>query len=298
MSPLADLEESAAAGRGLTRAEAERVAACPDLPSVGRLGELARMARHGKRVTYGRVVELSASPAHGHVPGEAAEVRLTGSPQSIDTARAWVREAAAVAEGVVLTGFSLRDLRRLAGDDARALAALARDLRADGLAAVASVPLNDVDGVEAAVRALRALADGGLGAWRATLMRGEFAARLETIDLAAAIQRQTGAFKVFAPLPQVDPGDQPSTGYDDVRTVALARLVCAEIPSIQVDWPLYGPKLAQVAIAFGADDIDRVSVVSEPELGRRRSPREEIERHIRMAFAEPAERDGRYEIRA
>jgi aminodeoxyfutalosine synthase len=297
MSALADLEGPAAAGQALTRAEAERVAACPDLPSIGRLGELARMARHGNRVTYVRVLELDGPPHAGIEIGAAGELRLLGAPDSIEAARAWVRAAEGAGAGV-LTGFSLIDLLGLVRGETGALAAVARDLRGEGLASLAEVPLDALVDIDAGVTALRAVADGGLGAWRATVTRAEFAERLDIIHRASAIQRQTSAFKSFAPLPQVDPGDQPSTGYDDVRTVALARLVCPEIPSIQVDWPLYGPKLAQVAIAFGADDIDRVPVASSPELGRRRSPREEIERHIRMAFAEPAERDGRFEIRA
>jgi aminodeoxyfutalosine synthase len=78
--------------------------------------------------------------------------------------------------------------------------------------------------------------------------------------------------------------------------VAVARLVCRDIPSIQVDWPLYGPKLAQVAITYGADDIDGVAPVDDPAAGPRRAAREDIERHIRAAFAQPAERNGRYEI--
>ena len=61
-----------------------------------------------------------------------------------------------------------------------------------------------------------------------------------------------------------------------------------------MDWPLYGPKLAQVAIAYGADDIDGVAAVDTLQLGHRRSPREDIERQIRAAGAAPVERDGRY----
>jgi aminodeoxyfutalosine synthase len=147
------------------------------------------------------------------------------------------------------------------------------------------------------VEVIRAVLHGGLAAWRATVTRAPFAERAALIERAVVLQRETGAFKALAPLPCVDPGDQPSTGYDDVRTIALARLMCRTIPSIQVDWQLYGPKLAQVAIAYGADDIDRVASGSAADLGRRRSPREEIERHIRAAFAEPVERDGRFETR-
>ena len=148
-----------------------------------------------------------------------------------------------------------------------------------------------------AAEVILAVTHGGLGAWRATVTRASFAERVALIERAAILQQETGAFKTLAPLPCVDPGNQPSTGYDDVRTIALARLICRTIPSIQVDWRLYGPKLAQVAIAYGADDIDRVAGVAAGDLGRRRSPREEIERNIRAAFAEPVERNGRYETR-
>ena len=58
--------------------------------------------------------------------------------------------------------------------------------------------------------------------------------------------------------------------------VALARLAAPNIPSIQVDWRRYGPKLAQVALTFGADDIDGDLASDEAPEGRRRAPLEEI----------------------
>jgi len=73
--------------------------------------------------------------------------------------------------------------------------------------------------------------------------------------------------------------------------VALARVVVEEIPSIQVDWALYGPKLAQVALTAGADDVDNVAAVDPGILGTRRSPLEEIKGNIKAAFLEPVERD-------
>lgn len=308
VSPLADLEQPVASGRSLSRAEAERVAECRDLPSVGMLGELARKARHGNRVTFVRVCEVGRPPlprnggegwGEGDIElGEAGEVRLIGAPESLDQARSRVRDAARFAGGAALTGFSLADLWRLAGGETAALADLAAALRHDGMESIAEVALDEVGGKREAIEALRVLAGAGLGAWRATVTRAAFTDRLDLIDLAASLQRETASFKAFAPLPRVDPGEQPSTGYDDVRTIALARLFCGDIPSIQVDWALHGPKLAQVALAYGADDLDNVPATSSPDLGRRRSTREEIERHIRMAFAEPVERDGRYAPRS
>ena len=292
MSELGDLEGPVAAGRSLTRAQAERVAACPDLPSVGLLGELARTVRHANRVTFVRVCEIAAGAPFD--AGDAGEVRITACPETIDAARAAVRLAVQNAKGLPVTAYALTDLLHLTGRNADRLGTLARLLLDDGLEAVADVPLDAESDPSAVVSALNTIAAAGLSAPRATVTRAALLERLAAIECVAAIQRETGAFKTFAPLPRFDLVEQPSTGYDDVRTVALARLMCADVPSIQVDWPLYGPKLAQVAIAFGADDIDRVSAFAAPELGRRRSPREEMERHIRMAFAEPVERDGRH----
>jgi aminodeoxyfutalosine synthase len=91
-------------------------------------------------------------------------------------------------------------------------------------------------------------------------------------------------------------GPRPSTGYDDLRRVALARLVVDNIGSIQVDWRLYGPKLAQVALTFGADDVDAVSPIDALEHGWRRAPLEEITRNVSAAALVPVERNGRFEI--
>jgi aminodeoxyfutalosine synthase len=88
---------------------------------------------------------------------------------------------------------------------------------------------------------------------------------------------------------------QPTTGYDDVKVIAMARLLAANIETIQVDWVLYGPKLAQVALTVGADDVDAVSAVDDTAEGRRRSPLEEIRRNIRAAGQEPVERNGRFD---
>ena len=100
----------------------------------------------------------------------------------------------------------------------------------------------------------------------------------------------------FAPLPRTMNPAVPTTGYDDVKRVALARLLLDNVPSIQVDWSLYGPKLAQVALTVGADDVDAVSPVDDMAEGRRRAPLEEIRRNIRAAGLEPVERNGRFDL--
>jgi 2-iminoacetate synthase ThiH len=76
--------------------------------------------------------------------------------------------------------------------------------------------------------------------------------------------------------------------------VAIARLAAPNIASIQVDWQRYGPKLAQVALTFGADDLYGVSASDEAPEGRRRAPIEEITRNVEAAGFEAVQRDGRF----
>lgn len=80
-----------------------------------------------------------------------------------------------------------------------------------------------------------------------------------------------------------------------MKRVALARLIVDNVASIQVDWSLYGPKLAQVALTVGADDVDGVSAVDDMSEGHRRAPLEEIRRNILAAGLEPVERNARFE---
>lgn len=285
---------------GKGRDEAQRVVEMADLVGVGEIGAAARKAKHGARVTFGRVLSLDNGVAAADVQAraneiEAGEIRITGMPSTAEEAIAWTKAArAAHAGNAVLTGFSLTDLVNVAGGDHMVLVELAQALRAVGLEGVAEVPVDKLG--EDPAEILRAVLHGGLTARRATIVEAKFDARMGLIELAESIQRETGAFSAFAPLPRVDPIDVPSTGYDDVKTIVIARLLAPSIDSVQVDWVLYGPKLAQVAIEYGADDIDGVAALDFEKLGVRRSPKADIERQIRSAFAEPAERNGRYEL--
>jgi len=292
-----DLEAVVAAGQPLTRRQAEDLLASADLIAIGMIGETARKARSGDLVTFGRVAVVEGEPDRVEA-GDAGEIRLVGRPRSSDDARARTRAAAPLAGETPLTGFSLADLAALVDHDATRLTDLARALVDDGLAAVSEVAADGFDSEAALIGAVEAVGRGGLGAWRATVTRAPLSDRLDLIERVIRLQRATRALRAFAPLPRLDPPEEPSTGYDDVRTIALARAMAAEIPVIQVDWPLYGPKLAQVAIAFGAGDIDGVEPTDAAGQGPRRAAKADIERQIRAASAVPAERNGRYERRA
>lgn len=290
---LGDLEQKVGAGEPLSAAELARVMACPDLVSVGVLGEMARRRAGGETITFGRVaVAAPGAPDVEH--GDAGEIRLVGKPASIEDARARVRAAVSGARGLPVTGFSLADLVDLCGQEHRTLAEVAALLREDGLDAVAEIPVDRFESTEALVEALRDVIHGGLAAPRFTVDRATLADRIALIDRVAEVQTRLGSGRVFAPLQRLDPVETPSTGYDDVKTIALARLRCPASLAIQVDWPLYGPKLAQVALAYGAGDVDGVAAVDSSNLGARRSPVEDITRQIRAAGGTAVERDGRF----
>lgn len=292
---LGDLEARVGAGDPLGRADAERVLATADLISIGMLGEAARRHRAGARVTFGRVCHI-VGPELPDTLGDAGEVRVRAVPASIDEARERVRQAATFAGAVPLTGFSLTDLLALVNHDHLALAECARSLAADGLHGIAEAPIDELGDADTIAELVRAVRHGGLTVSRLTVDRAPQDRRLALVLCAADVQRQVGGIKAFAPLPRIDAVDTPSTGYDDVRMVTIASATCADIPFIQVDWQIYGPKLAQVAIGYGANDLDAVANVDTLLLGARRSPAEEIARQIRAAGATPAERNGRYEI--
>ncbi|HEX5473121.1 MAG TPA: hypothetical protein VFX12_00555 [Vicinamibacterales bacterium] len=263
-----------------------------DLIAAGARADEARRARHGGRTSFVRVFEVhvDAVPASMAEGISAGEVRIVGAPGSIAAAAAAVRAARAAAGDRPVTAFSLADVMALGERGPRA--ALQALVEA-GLETIADVPLDRLQDPAAALAAVR---EAGLRAPRVTVHRLEPGRRLAVLQLARDLQASVGGIEAFAPLARESSASAPTTGYDDVRQVALARLVADNIPHIQVDWALYGPKLAQVALTMGADDVDGVSATAG-DLGRRRSPIEEIRGNIVAAGLEPVERTARFEPR-
>jgi aminodeoxyfutalosine synthase len=292
-----ELAAQLAAGGRPAPQEIEALLATRDLIALGMLADEDRRRRHGPRTTFVRVADFSPEQVESRtgpdVPKAAREIRLRGPVASLDRAVSSVRVLAGVAAGRPVTGFSLADLASLAERSGTGIDRLLRELRDAGLEAVAGLPVDWLGDAERAVRAAR---DAGLRVPRLTVERLTEGARRSRLERAADLQRRLGGFTVFAPLP-VDPGGgDPSTGFDDVREVALARLLVDNVNSIQVDWRVYGPKLAQVALTVGADDLDGVSPVETPELGTRRATLEEVRRNISAASLEGIERDGRFAV--
>jgi aminodeoxyfutalosine synthase len=277
-----------------TDAELTHLANSHDIISIGVLADELRRQRHGAKTTFVRVAIVAAEVGAPIArPRSTGELRIAGAPVSRAAAVERVREVVAVAAGAPITGFSLADLESLSAREGVTLRALLEELRAAGLELVAEAP---VDRLHDPRRSIEEVNIAGLALARLTVDQAPSVDPMTLLKTVAELQRSVGVLRAFAPLPRrVNPA-APTTGYDDVKRVALARVVVDNVPSIQVDWSLYGPKLAQVALTVGADDVDAVSADDETTEGRRRAPLEEIRRNIRAAGLEPVERNGRFEI--
>jgi hypothetical protein len=292
--------ELGARGSGLG---ARDILATPDLIAVGVQGDEVRRRMHGARTTFVRVFEVHVDAPVSTLPSglTAGEFRIIGRPASVEGAVKAVQSTVSVASRQApVTGFCLADLFALAPDPTE-FGALCRRLRDAGLEAVADTPLDMFVGVSGGEEAVATARRQGLDVLRLTVHGqpaagpGELDARIALVERAKQLQTDLGGFRAFAPLPRTVSIAAPTTGYADIRQVALARVVVTNIESIQVDWPIYGPKLAQVALTVGADDVDGIAAVDAGVLGTRRSPIEEIRNNIRAAALEAVERDGRFQ---
>lgn len=270
------------------------LAASHDIISLGIAADEARRARHGAKTTFVRVADVDAAPGSAiAVPPAAGEVRIIGAAASKAAALQRVSDVVAAALGKPVSGYSLADLEALAAQERVTLRDLLEQLRAAGLELVAEAPF---DRLRDPKRSIEEVNIAGLRLARLTIHQ------LPTNDIEslykqiAALQYDVAVIPVFAPLPRALNPAIPTTGFDDVKRVALARLFLEQIPSIQVDWSLYGSKLSQVALTVGANDVDAVSPLDDLSEGRRRAPLEEIRRNIRAAGLDPIERDGRFDL--
>jgi len=288
-SPFDQYLERIAGGEDLEPAVIEALAASADILPAGMLADALKRRLHGAAVTFLRVATCPFDRSFADaVPPAAGEVRISGAPETLDIAAAAVGSARAVAGARTVTGFSWADVERFAGETGRPVAALAR-LKDAGLDALAEVP---IDLLTDRAAALEQLSKAGFERVRLHVHKPIAGDRAAFWLEIGALRRRFGSIESINPLPMSLSAFKPTTGYDDVKTVAIARLAAPQVPHIQVDWTRYGPKLAQVALTFGADDVDGVSASDAAPEGRRRAPLEEIRRNIEAAGFEPVERGG------
>ncbi|MBM7855896.1 aminodeoxyfutalosine synthase [Desulfohalotomaculum tongense] len=144
-----------------------------------------------------------------------------------------------------------------------------------------------------------------------TMLYGHVETIEERIDHMLALreaQDETGGFLTFIPLAfhpqntQLEPMKLArTTGYDDLKTYAISRLMLDNFDHIKAFWILIGPKLAQVSLSFGVDDLD--GTVVEENIAHdagadtdQYMPKKRLVEMIKAAGRYPVERDTLYNV--
>ncbi len=128
--------------------------------------------------------------------------------------------------------------------------------------------------------------------------------RVDHLMKLRALQDDTHGFQTYIPL-AFHPDNTAlrhlpwTTGLTDIKSIAVGRLVLDNFPHIKAYWQMMTPKIAQIALRFGADDLDGTVIeekiyhdagATTPQ-GMRR---QDLIRLIREAGREPVERDTLY----
>jgi aminodeoxyfutalosine synthase len=283
------LMERVSAGERLPADDIQDLAATPDILSIGMLADVLRRRLHNTRTTFLRVAECALdAPALEPALVKAQEIRIIGSPAQLADALRAIEVIKSKGDRTV-SAFTWADVERMASGGT--IGDVLKQLRSAGLDSLSVLPL---DGQADAAVVVNELASAGFTRLRLTVDKAPAETRASLLLRAGELQDRVGCIQAISPLPMTLSTFRPTTGYDDVKMVAIARLAAPNIPTVQVDWRRYGPKLAQVALTFGADDIDGVAASDEAPEGRRRAPLEEITRNIQAAGFEAVERTGRF----
>ena len=139
-----------------------------------------------------------------------------------------------------------------------------------------------------------------------TMTYGMVETPVERVDRLFALrdlQDETGGFRAFIPWSfqrgHTVLNTPPAGGMEYLRIIALSRLVLDNVRNIQAGWVTEGPKLAQLALSFGANDFGGI-LLDEVVVGATgmiyRVNQEEAVRLIRGAGRVPAQRNTPYEI--
>ncbi len=130
--------------------------------------------------------------------------------------------------------------------------------------------------------------------------------RIDHLDRLRTLQDQTGGFNAFIPLKYRNFGNSMSelgevSVIEDLKVLALSRLYLDNVPHIKSYWVMYGQQTTELALAFGADDIDgtiddstKIYSMAGAEDQRPKMNIDQMEELIRRAGFVPTERDTHY----
>ena len=143
----------------------------------------------------------------------------------------------------------------------------------------------------------------------ATMLYGHIEKLEHRIDHLMRLRRQqdlTGGFNAFIPLKYRNFGNSMSeigevAITDDLRTLAMSRLILDNVPHIKAYWVMYGKQTTEMALAFGADDVDgtiddstKIYSMAGADDSRPRMSVEEMHAMVARAGFRAVERDTHY----
>jgi len=118
------------------------------------------------------------------------------------------------------------------------------------------------------------------------------------------VQDETGGFQAFIPLAFHNENNRlkkldPPTAIDDLKNLAVGRLLLDNVPHVKAYWPMHTPELAQISLRMGVDDVD--GTVVEEHIYHMAGAKtdqamsvDEIVEMIRKTGRQPVERDALY----
>jgi aminodeoxyfutalosine synthase len=130
--------------------------------------------------------------------------------------------------------------------------------------------------------------------------------RIDHLIRLRELQDRTGGFQAFIPLSFHSQNTEIkktayTTGFDDLKTLAISRLMLDNFDHVKAYWVMLGEKIAQVSLNFGVDDLD--GTVVEERIAKAAGgttdgsmTRDDIVRLIKQADRTPVERDTVYNI--
>lgn len=308
-----DIEKKVARGERLSREDALRLFACPDLAWLGALANAVRREKCGDIVYYnvnchvnltniclarckfcafGRNADdkgafaLSKQSTLALVQDAMQDPHMSGLHVVSGLHPDWsfedylerFRALHEAFPSLYLKGFTGVEITHFAKISGKSVREILQTLQDAGLEAIAGGGAEIlVDRVREALCPKKATAAEWLQVHEeahrlgiktnASMLYGHIetkAERVEHLLKLRALQDKTGGFQTFIPFPflpkntalEAETGMKQTSMQDDLRTMAISRLVLDNFPNLKAYWVMLTVPVAQVALSFGANDMD------------------------------------------
>ena len=290
---LADVLDKVLAGQRLSAEDGMALFACPDITAVGALAHHARCRMHGDKTSYvvNRQINYTNVCVNGCVFCAFRRDREEDQGAfclSTEEVLERLRAARELNPDLLIKAFTPVEIAHFAKMEGCSTLEVLQRLKEAGLV---MMPGGGAEIFDEGLRAQICPHKAGSAEWlrisgeahslgiktNCTMLYGHletYAMRVDHLCRLREQQDKSGGFTCFIPLPFLTENSKlklpeeklgPVRGLDQLRTVAVSRLMLDNIPHIKAYWIMMGTKLAQTALWYGADDLD--GTVVEEHIG-------------------------------